>query len=164
MSAPLWSYLKIKKNIFGLITMDKQCLQTVRNTFDQLYGTNDRENDDLREEYVVKLIQQLDLVNDKFCIECLNKCVSESTDDGAEMEIKAKVNLYPEISNKIPTDEIQSNPQLPNATVPTTKQVIEQSVTSIDQIICLVQQKSTKSEVKQFLKIFLFQQINQLSK
>ncbi|CAF1636763.1 unnamed protein product, partial [Adineta steineri] len=166
MPALIWKYLSITKDSYGIVNLDKQCLQTIRDKFDEIYEDRDRDDDDLKDEYIVKLIGELGLVNDQTSSDYLNICVSGSI-EYAEQGIKNRIRADREIIKLIPTDQVQPDPIIhpqisPNPTEPR-KQVAEQEVTPLDKIICIVHQKSTKIEVDDFLRDFLFRQVNQKS-
>jgi len=153
-SISLREYLSIKRDADGLIVVDRQRLIDIREKFNEIYEDRDRLDDDLREEYVQKLIEQLELVEDEFCRVCLNRCVSESSDESAEFNVRDGVENNGTILNLIPTtDRIQSSPS--------SNSIISQQYEQIDKIICIIHQKSIKVEVNNFLKEFLFQQIDQ---
>lgn len=167
MTTPIWTYLSIKKDSSGLVNLDKQCLKTIRDKFDEIYGDGDRDDDDLKDEHIKTLVGELGLIDGDISIDYLNICVSES-EEYAEQGIKSRIRTDREIMKLIPTDEVQPDPIIhpqtsPNPTEPP-KQVVEQKVTSLDNIICIIHQKSTKVEVNDFLRDFLFRQVNQKSK
>ncbi|CAF1442979.1 unnamed protein product [Rotaria sordida] len=167
MTTPIWKYLSIKKDSCGIVNLDKQCLKTIRDKFDEIYEGRDRDDDDLKDEYIEKLIDELGLIHDQTSTDYLNICVSGSTEEYAEQGIKNRLRIDKEIMKLIPTDEIQPDPiidpQISSNPTVSSKQIEEQKVSSLDKIICIIHQKSTKVEVDDFLRDFLFRQVNQKS-
>ncbi|CAF1397310.1 unnamed protein product [Rotaria sp. Silwood1] len=163
MTTPIWKYLSMKKDANGIVKVDRQCLKTIQERFVQTHGENARDDDDLKNEYSKTLINELGLINDQTSLDYLNICLSEATDEFAEMEIKDKVEKNNEISKLLPTDEVQSDPITPPKPADHSKSVPTQKINSLNKIICIIHQKSTKIEVTNFLGEFLFRQINQKS-
>jgi hypothetical protein len=183
MTTAIWKYLSIKKDVDGIVIIDTQRIQILRDTFYEIYGDRDIEDDDLKNEYIKKLIHDLELIDDQISSEYLNICVSESSADFARIEIKDKVKNNNKILQSIPSDDVQpasiirpeqyqqqsasvirpEQYQQQSASITPPAQVQEQKISSINKIICIIHQKSTKIEIDTFLRQFLFRQANQKS-
>lgn len=160
MNIPLYEHLLIKKDTNGKILVNEQRLKEIRKKFNDINGDQDRENDILRGKSIKTLINQLNLIEDKFCLKCLHKCCSAGTDGMAERAIKIVVQNDIDILSKIQIDQTEAEIK---TTVTSNISTNQQNEDLLEKIICIIQQKSIKNEVNDFLKQFLFHQINQNS-
>jgi hypothetical protein len=152
MSVLVWDYLSIKRDELDSPVFDeqsKQCIETIQKEYEKIDKSSNDEG-----ECIKKLIDQFKLIEDDFCVACLKECISQKTVEDAIIELKQKVRDFNVLDKIPPVEKVQSSS---NSVQETSKPVKEQHATSLDQIICIIHQKSTKSEGNDFLKEFLFQ-------
>jgi hypothetical protein len=90
MNVPVLTYLSIAKQSDGIVTLDDNRLRLIRIKYAELYGENDPDNEQRKEETLKQLIYQLQLSDDQVSLEYLTICVMERTDSDAKLEISAK--------------------------------------------------------------------------
>jgi hypothetical protein len=151
---PLLTYLSVRKQADGHITLDDERLCFIRIKFKELYQDNDIDDDDLRHEILQKLIQQLQINDDQISLEYLDLCVKEKSNDDAKIEILDKFRGSAQHLEPTPAIEPKKFKKHTSNTQP-----LEDKTVSLNKIICIVHRKLDRPEVNEFMRDFLFRQV-----
>ncbi len=147
---PLLKYLSVTRQDNSDATLDMKCLQIIREKFNELYEDNDIDDDDLRRRTIEKVMEDLKITNDQISFEYFDLAVRQESDSDAEIEIIEKFRGNIQFLEPIILDQPKKL---------STSQLIENKVVPLDEIICIIHQKSDRSEIKDFIQDFLFKKI-----
>jgi hypothetical protein len=182
MNSSIIIYLSLSENKEnGDITLDEDRLQYIRDEYDDLYGhsNTDLTEEQRKEETLKKLTKKLKLRDDRRNMEYLNTCVSQTTYDDAKLEIIDKfAGTVEYLDPVITTDSYYVEPMLsPNEALVTQSQIQKTSneqanenskkkpkpeediYQDVNQLTCIVYKNLDRPEVDDFMKTFLFRQV-----
>ncbi len=155
------SLIKDKEN--GDTTLNEDNLKQIRSEYENLYSdsNNDLTEDQRKEETLKKLARKLKLHENQINMEYLNICVSEKTDDDAKLEIINKFKGPVEYLNSlITTEQDHSEPKTSSEKLTNQKSNDEKDVCQdVNQLTCIIYKNFDQPEVDNFMKTFLFQQV-----
>jgi hypothetical protein len=181
MMTSISTFLSIKVNTNKTIDVDRERIREIQTRFNQLSIGQVREDDDVKKDCIKKLIKEFQLLEDNLCLEYLDVCVSEDSPSDAAWEIESRARDKPVDAQTLIKESIQptvtiTSAEISSSTMTTTTMGLESNVVSgssesdqdkkvtpIGKIVCIIHQKSTKIEVKEFLRTFLFRQANENS-
>jgi 3-isopropylmalate dehydratase small subunit len=129
-------------------------LQIIREKFTELYEDNDIDNGDLRRKTIQKVMEDLKITNDQISLDYFDLAVQQRSDSDAETEVIEKFRGKVQFLEPITSDEPKKSKEKSSAS-----ELIENKAVPLDEIICIIHQKSDRSEIKDFIKDFLFKQI-----
>ena len=153
MNIPLLTYLSVTRQSDDTIELDDNRLQFIRIKYQELRGDNDPDDEQLQQETLKKLINQLQLSDDQVSMEYLILCVSQSSDDGAKLEIKAKFMgsvEYLELSTMAESKRTKKSKKQK-----VKNELNDNDVQQLTEISCIIHRKLNKPEVNDFIKQFL---------
>jgi hypothetical protein len=145
----LLNYLSVTRLENSDATLDMGCLSIIREKFNESYD----DNDDLRHKTIEKVMDDLKITNDPNSLEYFDLAVQQRSDDDAKLEIIEKFR-----GSVKPIEPTISGPSKSSSA----NQSIEDQVVIIDEITCIIHKKSNRSEIKTFIKDFLFKQISSI--
>lgn len=148
---PLLKYLSVTRLDNNDATLDMECLRIMREKFSQLYGDNDIDDDNLRRKTIEKIMQDLKILNDQISFEYFDLAVKQRSDTDAEIEIIDKFRGDVQLLQPINVNELNKSKEKSMV-----NHLMESKVVQLKQIICIIHTKSNRSEVKDFIKDFLF--------
>jgi hypothetical protein len=149
------SLIKDKEN--GNITLNENNLRQIRTEYENLYNDSDVDltEDQRKEETLKKLARQLNLHANQMNIDYLNICVSQRTDDDAKLEIIDKFEGPVEYIDLLVITEQDHSQKSPNKK----SNDEEDTCQNVNQLTCIIYKNLDQLEVNNFMKTFLFRQV-----
>ncbi|CAF1420398.1 unnamed protein product [Adineta steineri] len=147
-------YVSLLKHDNGNVTLDEQKLTSIREKFTGLHNGDNIDDKDFRHGTVRNLMKELRITDDTTSFEYVDLIVQQTNDYGARIEVLAKFRSPVEYP-----DSAATNGKKNKKKIPTSKPIIESQPDAADDIICIIQKKCQRKEIDDFIRTFLFKQV-----
>lgn len=157
MAMPIWKFISAENTSTGELKFDERAIEKLQDRYKSICQQNGKifDSDDgaLDDDFVEKLIEYLDLIDDEQTRSCIDSWLLSSP-DALRGNVVAKMADVEELKQISLTN-------ISNALYSTISEVKSVDAKKQSQIVCIIHRKSQKKEVETFFSTFLFRQIQE---